>query len=101
MVQGAPRNTDDNARVEFSAPKTLGVYTIDDNILMLRTFGADPLDYFDPPPPADRIDELRLSFARSWAARENYDLALQAAQQVTGGPLGEPANELIQKIRNR
>jgi spermidine synthase len=101
LVAGAARNTDDNARVEFSAPKSLGLYTIDDNITMLRTFNADPLDYLDPPPTPEQIDALRLAFAAVWVSRGNKDLAEDALRQVAEGPLAAAADELMLQIRDR
>ena len=101
MVAGAARNTDDNARVEFSAPRSLGLYTIDDNLSMLRTFNADPLDYMDPPPAPDEVDTLRLTFAAAWASRGNKDLAEDALRRVANGPLAARADELMRQIRER
>ena len=96
MVQGAARNTDDNARVEFSAPKSLGSETITDNLTLLRRFGGDPLDYVDPPveDPVAR-DELRLSIAEALLRRGNYDLALESARRVGKGPQKARADRIL------
>jgi spermidine synthase len=75
VVAGAPRNTDDNARVEFSAPKTFGVYTVGQNLEYLRQFVADPVDHVTPEPSPEEADELRLRIARGLFLRQEYDLA--------------------------
>jgi spermidine synthase len=96
MVAGAARNTDDNARVEFSAPKSLGSETITDNLVLLRRFNGDPLDYIDPP-VTDRAarDELRISIAEALLRRGNYDLALEQARQVGEGPQEARAAKIL------
>jgi spermidine synthase len=51
LVRGAPRNTDNNARVEFSAPRSFGRDTLERNSAFLHRFGAEPPD---GPRPGDR-----------------------------------------------
>lgn len=76
FIADAPRNTDDNARVEYSAPKSLGRDTLGANVRAQRQFRADPLDYVQPP-PADRteLDRLRFQLAVDWIRRGENDLA--------------------------
>lgn len=82
VVAGAPRNTDDNARVEFSAPKTFGVYTLGENLEYLRQFVSDPVDYVTPEPGPEAADELRLQIARGLFFRQEYDLARHTLEAV-------------------
>lgn len=99
LVEGAPRNTDDNARVEFSAPKTLGAYTLSANRSLIRGYLADPLDYLEPPvtDPVER-DGIRLLLAERWLAVEEYDLAEAAAQRALEGTLSAEAAEILKKL---
>jgi spermidine synthase len=99
LVAGAPRNTDDNARVEFSAPKTLGLYTLEENLALLRQYTADPLSYVTPPleDPLES-DRLRLSLAEAWFWRGDYDLAAESARRVSEGPLRVRAEEILQEV---
>lgn len=99
LVADAPRNTDDNARVEFSAPKTLGLLTLADNLKVLRQFVSDPLDQVAPPiaDPARR-DELDVSLAELWYYRGDYDLAADAAGRVADGPFRERADRVLSEI---
>ena len=96
LVDGAPRNTDDNARVEFSAPKTLGMPTIEANIEMLYRHRADLLDYLDPAvdDPVEQ-DRLRLQLAESWLYRGDYELAIEAAEQVSDEQFRERADRIL------
>jgi len=101
LVEGAPRNTDDNARVEFSAPRTLGMPTIDANLEMIHRYRADLLDYLDPAvdDPQER-DRIRLGLAESWLVRGDYDLAIDAAEQVSDGPLRARADRIQEQALN-
>ncbi|HXV75679.1 MAG TPA: fused MFS/spermidine synthase [Candidatus Polarisedimenticolaceae bacterium] len=100
LTAGAPRNTDDNARVEFSAPKTLGVSTVVENLEMIRAHRADPLDYLVPPPtdPIDR-DRLRMGLAEASIRRGDLELAEEHARQVTDPPLKARAERLLEQAR--
>jgi spermidine synthase len=96
LVDGAPRNTDDNARVEFSAPKTLGMLTIDENLSMIRKYQADILRYIEPQvtEPEER-DRIRLYLAERWLHRGDRDLAAESAGRVSDGPLRPRADRVI------
>ena len=83
IVADAPRNTDDNARVEFSAPKTFGVYTLGENLEYLREYVSDPLDHVRPAPDLLEADELRLRIARGLFMRREYGLARRTLKGVT------------------
>lgn len=102
FVEGAPRNTDDNARVEFSAPKALGLETLGVNIALISDFLGDPLDYVTPA-PADRAetDRLRLDLARSWLKRGRADRAAALAEAALDGPLGPDAEALMSRYELR
>jgi len=96
LVDGAPRNTDDNARVEFSAPKTLGMPTIDANLEMIHRHRADLLGYLDPAvdDPLER-DRLRLQLAETWLYRGDYELAIEAAEQISDAQFRERADRIL------
>ena len=99
LVDGAPRNTDDNARVEFAAPKTLGVQTGDENIAMLRKLKPDPLSYVRPPvTDREEQDRILLDLAEIWWRRGDRRLARQAAERAADGPLHERAAAFLEKI---
>jgi spermidine synthase len=102
LVDGAPRNTDDNARVEFSAPKALGLNTLPENLAMIRRHMTDPLDVIEPPvsDPA-MLDRMRLTLARRWLLRGNYDLAASSAQKVSQGPLRARAEEILYEAKSK
>ena len=96
LVDGAPRNTDDNARVEFSAPKSLGRNTQPKNTALLREYQADLLEYVQPPPEneAER-NRLRLRLAEALLYHGDGDLAALVAQSVSDGPLRTRADEIL------
>ena len=92
LTANAARNTDDNARVEFSAPRSLGLNTQPANTALLRSFRADPLDYVVPPftDPRSR-DRLRLDLALALLERGDPDLAAGQAGRVVTPELQEEA----------
>ena len=99
LIEGAPRNTDDNARVEFSAPKTLGLYTIDENLAMLRAYTSDPADYILPEigDPLER-DVLQLELAESLLQRGYAELATAAVARSADESLAERRDRLRESI---
>jgi hypothetical protein len=98
VVEGAPRNTDDNARVEFSAPKTFGVYTVGENLEYLHQFFSDPVGHVTPTRSLEAADELRFKIARGLFLRQEYDLARQTLRRVTSPEMAEKADDLAGKI---
>jgi spermidine synthase len=100
MVEGATRNTDDNAKVEFSAPKALGLYTLPENLAVIRQYMTDPLDYVEPAitDPAE-LDRVQLILASKWLQRGDFELAISSAEEVSPGPLRERAEEIIARAR--
>jgi spermidine synthase len=99
MVEGAPRNTDDNARVEFSSPKSLGRTTIPENVAMLRRFGSNPLDYLSPSVVDPEVrDRILLDLAEVWLLDGNYDLADPTARLALGGPHAARAERLLARL---
>jgi len=95
LIEGAPLNTDDNARVEFSAPKSFGRDTLTENSELLHRIAENPLDHFQPPVTDERRrSELELALARRWAWRKDWDLAAAAAQRVKVEDLLDPAREI-------
>jgi len=99
LVIDAPRNTDDNARVEFSAPKALGAPTLWGNMELLRSFSADPvlLVTDDESDPAER-DALRLKLAYSFYRRGEYPLARQQLDLIEDRSLDDQISELREQI---
>jgi spermidine synthase len=101
LVEGAGRNTDDNARVEFSAPRTLGMNTTHANLKMLYQHRADPLRYLRPQPVGrDELDRIWLHLAEAWYSRGDYALAEESVEQVSEGPLRARADEIRRALRN-
>ncbi len=101
LVEGAPRNTDDNARVEFSAPRTLGLPTVDENLAMIRKHRADLLSYIEPGIGEDEErDRIRLYLAEAWLMRGDFTLAVETARQIPEGPLRARADEIVQAAQN-
>jgi len=98
MVEGATRNTDDNAKVEFSAPKALGLYTLPENLAIIRRYMADPLKHVAPPiTDPEELDRMYLILATRWLQRGDHDLAISSAQKVAPGPLRERAEEILSR----
>ena len=94
LVAGVRPNTDDNARVEFSAPRALylGGDTVTINNAMLDRCGSDPLMYVESSPPGiDTQDRLRLALAAAWLEREEPARARSLLDRLRGGPLREEA----------
>ena len=65
LADGVERNTDDNMRVEYSAPLHLYTWTGDENVLMLeKSVGKVPLVPFDATENADELIELAKSYEK-------------------------------------
>lgn len=95
FVAGAPRNTDDNARVEFSAPKALYQNTLDRNLALLHSFSGNPLDYATPVPEnPEKRAEFLLDLARAYLARGRLRDARDVLETLLDGPAGDRAREL-------
>jgi spermidine synthase len=97
LVQGGGSNTDDNARVEFSAPKALFLDTQAANLGMLDRLGADPVAYLSPQPDRDGADRLRLDLARAWLARGERRRAAAAARSALEGPHAADAQAVLER----
>ena len=93
-VAGAERNTDDNARVEFSAPTALYTNTLDSNLARLRGLAPDPFRYV-PVSGEPTVDQLRLAYAWGLRRRGRGEEAEAAARRLLGGPLDGPAAEFL------
>ncbi|MGB0637736.1 MAG: fused MFS/spermidine synthase [Myxococcota bacterium] len=64
VAEGIERNTDDNMRVEYSAPLHLYTWTGDENVLLLeQAVGKIPLIPFEATDGASDIMELAMSYA--------------------------------------
>jgi hypothetical protein len=98
VVAGAPRNTDDNARVEFSAPKALYSATLGPNLDYLEQFVADPMAYANAGVGSPAGDELRLELAKAWARRGNLEKAATEARSLLNGPLKSDAESFLKSL---
>jgi spermidine synthase len=99
LLDGAPRNTDDNARVEFSAPKAIYATTMGANLEHLGRFAADPLDYVTVDPGDDQaLNRLRLELARAWARRGNPGRAASEARTLLNGSLADEAELFLTSL---
>ena len=98
LIDGAPRNTDDNARVEFSAPKALYSDTLEANLDYLERFAADPMLYVKSGATSPAGEEVRLELARAWARRGNIEKAASEARTLLDGPLKEDAEAFLKSL---
>ncbi len=100
FVAGAERNTDDNARVEFSAPRTLYEFTSGETLAKIAEIAVDPIDYVDPR-PASRVEEdrLRLRLAKACLDRRQATRAKRIATELLKGPLDEEASKFLKDNR--
>lgn len=99
LVLGAPRNTDDNARVEYSAPKAFSLHTTSQNWEMLEEVRGDPLAYLDPvPAPGSERDRARLALAQAWLRRGEPDQAREVATEALDGPLRAVATAFLSEL---
>jgi spermidine synthase len=96
LVAGADRNTDDNARIEFSAPRAMYEDTTDATLGLIEKFAVSPLEYVEPAPasPEER-DRLRVELVRAWIARRGTKHARRIAAEIAEGPLWDEANRLL------
>ena len=102
FVNGAARNTDDNARVEFSAPKTMGLDTIDDNLAVIARFEADPLEYLEPRPGSpEETGRVRLALLKAWIRRGRAARARELLAQMPEGPYRGEAEEALSRAKMR
>jgi hypothetical protein len=97
LVAGAPRNTDDNARVEFSAPKALYLDTLDSNLEMIGKLAVHPREYVATG-EGRSTETVRLEFARALMRRGLVDDAEREARSLLGGPLDGEAGALLERI---
>ncbi|MBZ5638206.1 MAG: fused MFS/spermidine synthase [Acidobacteriia bacterium] len=96
LVAGANRNTDDNARVEFSAPKAMYEDTSDSTLAYIERFAASPLDQVVPSPgtPEER-DRLRVQLVKAWLARGEAGRARKLAAEISTDPFRAEAQRLL------
>ncbi len=96
MVKNAPRNTDDNARVEFAAPRALYRNNIAENLTFLANHSSDILDYVKllPSDPLEQ-DRLLLRLARAWNRQGFTEKARALARRIADGPLASEADHLL------
>ena len=96
LVAGAARNTDDNARVEFSAPKAMYEDTTDPTLAYIEKFAVSPLEYVAPAPASpEGLDRLRVQLVGAWMARDRKERARAVLAEIAPGPLREEAERLL------
>jgi spermidine synthase len=79
LAEGVERNTDDNMRVEYSAPLHLYTWTGDENVLMLdESVGKVPLVPYEATSGADGL----IALAESYAELELYVQALMCLKKA-------------------
>ncbi len=96
LVAGAERNTDDSAKVEFSAARAIYTDTVELNRAFLQRFRGDPLRWASA---AAGPAALRLELARGLLAREREAEARQVLEPLLQGEVGEQARALLEKLR--
>jgi tetratricopeptide (TPR) repeat protein len=94
LAEGAEFNTDDNARLEFSAPRSLGKSTSDLNRKIIDPFVTDPPWQGDPPWAAPARRHYHLAEALHASASNDRALA-----QVDRAVALEPRNADYQLLR--
>ncbi len=94
----AERNTDDNARVEFSAPRTLYAPTSEETLARIAELAVDPIGHVEPR-PASRAEEdrLRLRLARACLDRDQRRRAARIARSLVPGPLEEESTAFLKE----
>jgi hypothetical protein len=101
LVEGAPRNTDDNARVEFAAPKALYVNNLAENVEFLDNHASDFMAYVYPAPATpEEHDRLLLDTAWAWHRRGFPEYASALAKRCLEGPLADEAQKVIDAENN-
>jgi spermidine synthase len=99
LIRGAAATTDDNARVEYSAPKAFDLHTTRLNYEMLEDHSASPIDYVTPPPETDEeLGRLYLGIAEAWLRRKQSFMATAYAKYALDGPLDAEARALLSRI---
>ncbi len=79
LAEGVERNTDDNMRVEYSAPLNLYTWTGDENVLMLNeSVGKVPLVPFEATVGVDGL----IALAQSYAELDLYIQALMCLRKA-------------------
>ena len=98
-TQNATVNTDDNGKVEFSAPKALFLHTWDENTALLLGAKSDPIAYLVPPPGTpEEADRLRIEIARRRIARGSVPWAGAILAPALDGPLADSASSAMQAL---
>jgi spermidine synthase len=106
FTAGAPLNTDDNARIEFAAPRDLLGSTRTSDPYLARVYATDwPYGHFDHHlslAPATRADdELAIARALLKHGRRTAAERFLARAKKHGAPPGSPTEKLITAFRVR
>jgi spermidine synthase len=94
LTAGVPINTDDNALIEFGAPRTLYVDTTDANIRQLANLFRGVDGYVRPPLSA--VDMVRLAQRYLAHGRSSYARAL--AQQALGREESAETHRVVDEL---
>ena len=92
LAEGIERNTDDNMRVEYSAPLHLYTWTGDENVLMLeKSVGKVPLVPVEATSNADELIDLSKSY-------EKLELWVQALMCLKEADKREPRRADVETL---
>ena len=98
-VEGAGRNSDDNARVEFSAPKSIGMQTIDDNLQLLDRYLTDPISLLAPLMGED-ADLRRQKMAVAFAYNRYLERAYRQAAEIQDPVRRDTVEKYLDKLED-
>lgn len=99
LVDRGTVNTDDNGKVEFSAPKALFLPTWDANTAFLLGARSDPLPYLVPPPSSpEEAARIRIEIGRRRIARGAVPWARAILTPALDGPLAEAAQSALRQL---
>ena len=101
FTEGAPLNTDDNALIEFHAPKSLHYETRGANAVELLKVTVDPTTYATGLDDPERRRAHYLSLADSYRRRSLFSRAREMLSSVPGLAESLPGQELMRKIDGR
>src|SRR5204862_2091992 len=85
LTNGAPLNTDDNALIEFNAPRRVGTTeeTVERNVKQLLEYAASPLQYLDGGSPFANAEADLLTEAALGAVKRNDEARAEQFAQYS------------------
>jgi spermidine synthase len=98
LARDAVPNTDDSGYVEFQAPRTLYLETIDANLAMLQATPGDPLNAIrDSIRSGYSEDELRSALIDRWGLRKQFSRVARALDFFSDPSSRAKASEVIRR----